>query len=398
MKMPGHVNLFLFLIVALFLSAEEEPSSFPSVFDAPVPECDCSALVNEVNVHRAISIYEWRTRLDEKKGWLESGMEYVDAFHADVTQKVHVLSANADVQILSWSGGETKKKRHRIPRDGNASEGLSGYFNRLFHDDTFLYSNEGSYLILRAGVEYNEKAGESFLNNVRFAMKLPRTQDRLQIFIGDPLADKDKDVVSENGQIDETTGVGARYYIPDAVKNLKSSVSVGFRGMTNPFTQWRVEYPMNFYDWLIRPVQYVDYSVKRKFYEESDLYFDRRISREEMVRLQLQRSTETDKVGMGYMGAISYFKTRRFGAGFRTYVSASGRTEVDAAQSSDTNSTAARMTPGIYRYSVGVGWKQSFLRSWLFYEINPRIDYDMQYNWGPNYVCRFWLEIYFGDT
>lgn len=145
MKMPGRVNLFLFLIVALFLSAEEKPSSFPSVFDAPVPECDCSALVNEVNVHRAISIYEWQTRLDGKKGWLESGMEYVDAFHADVTQKVHVLSANADVQILSWSGGKTKKKRHRIPRDGNASEGISGYFNRLFHDDTFLSGTHHSH-------------------------------------------------------------------------------------------------------------------------------------------------------------------------------------------------------------------------------------------------------------
>ncbi|MHC3994207.1 hypothetical protein ACXWTF_05215 [Thiomicrolovo sp. ZZH C-3] len=398
MKMPGLVYLFVIFVLPAILSAQEEPESFPSVFDVPVPECNCSALVNEINLRRTLSITDWKMYLQEEQGWFESSLEYMDAFHADITQKVHLLSANTDQQLASWSGRETKKKRRRVPRDGNASEGLSDYFNRLFHDDTFLYSGERSYLILRGGAEYNEEEGWKFLNNIRFAMKLPHTQEQLQIFVGDPLADKDKDVISENGEVDETTGVGARYFLPDFLLDVKASVSAGFRGLTNPFTQGRVEYRSNFYDWLIRPVQYVDYSVDRQFYEETDLYIDRRISKEELVRLQLQRSTETDNAGMAYKVALSYFNTLGFRAGFRTFASASGRTVVDNSQSTDTNETVVEMTPGIYRYSVGIGWKQAFARRWLFYEIIPRIDYDMQYNWRPNYVCQFWLEIYFGDT
>ncbi|WP_345973410.1 hypothetical protein [Sulfurimonas diazotrophicus] len=398
MKKPGPVYLFFLFLLAVSLSAQVEPPAFPSVFDGPVPECNCSALVNEVNVHRALNVTDWKMYLLEEQGWFESSMEYIDAFHADVTQKVHVFSANADQKLSSWGGRETKKKRRRVPRDGNASEGLSDYFDELFHDDTYLYKGERSYLILRGGAEYNKEEGWKFLNNIRFAMKLPHTQEQLQIFVGDPLADKDKDVISENGQINETTGVGARYFLPDFLRDVKASVSAGFRGLTNPFTQGRIEYRMNFYDWLIRPVQYVDYSVKRLFYEETDLYFDRRISKEELVRLQLQRSTETEREGMAYMTSLSYFNSLGFRAGFRTFVSASGRTVVDNPQSADTNVTTVEMTPGIYRYSIGLGWKQAFARRWIFYEIIPRIDYDMQYDWQPNYVCQFWLELYFGDT
>jgi len=396
MNARGIFQLFFLLLSSAMLFAQAEEHPFPSVFDAPVPECNCTALINDINVTRAIDITDIKFRLAEQRGWLESGMEYVDAFHAGLTRVVHIFSANADRQLASWSGAENKHRRP--PRDGNASEGLSDYFSRLFRDDTYLYSEEASYLILRAGSELNKEERSKFLNQIRLAIKLPHTQRQLQLFIGDPLADKDKDVVSENGKVDETTGVGARYFLPDFLRDVKTSVSAGFRGLTNPFTQGRAEYRFNFYDWLIRPVQYVDYSVDRQFYEESDLYIDRRISTEELLRLQLQRSSETEKEGMAYKVALSYFNSLGFRAGFRTVVSASGRTVVENPRSTDTNSTAVEMTPGIYRYSVGVGWKQSFARRWLFYEIIPRIDYDMQYNWSPNYVCQFWLELYFGDT
>lgn len=395
--MPGLFHLF-FLLGSLVLLSAETPPPFPSVFDEPVPECNCTALVNDIDVRRAIRVEDWETKLDKAAGWFESGMEYLDSFHADVTRKVHVFSSNADQQLASWGGRETEEAEHEVSREGNASEGMADYFNRLFHDDTYLYSGEASYLIIRLGVEFNKEAGEKFLNKVRFAMKLPYTQDQLQIFVGDPLADKNKDLISETGKVDDTTGVGARYFVPEVLKNVKTSVSAGLRGITNPFAQGRIEYPVNYYDWLIRPVQYVDYSAKRQFYEETDLYFDRRISKEEMVRLQLQRSTQTEKIGMNYVAALFYFNTRRFGEGFRSYVSMTGQTKVHDVNTSDPQYDGVEMKPGIYSYSIGGGWKASFLRSYLFYEVEPRVDFDMVYDWRPNYVVRFWLEVYFGDT
>ena len=425
--MPGVLPLLLFSF-ALFLAAVgAEEKTLPSVFDAPVPaydiaslvndvnvsrsmavtrtkgglfDCDCRALIDDINVTRAIAVTEIKFRLQDEESWYQVGMEYVDSFHAGVTQTVHVFSANADRQLAIWTGDKNLPKPvdRTPPREGNASEGMSDYFSWLFHDDTYLYSTEASYMILRVGFETNKEAGPKFLNDIKLAISLPHTQNHLQLYIGDPLADQDKNVVDNQGNVDSTTTVGARYYIPELIHKLKTDVSAGFRGIANPFTQVRFGYPVNFYDWRIRPVQYVDYSVKRRFYEETDLYFDRRISRREMVRLQLQRSTQTQKAGMAYNASLSYFNTLRFGTGFRTFVSMSGETVLDEGRYADPHYDDVDPHVGIYLYSIGARWKESFLRDWLFYEIDSRIDYDMLYNWRPNYVNQFWIEFYFGDV
>ena len=425
MKMPGVLLLLLFPF-ALFLAAQRSETAFRSVFDAPVPDYDtaamlndlnvsravavtqtkfrhldfnCTAMVNDINVTRAIAVTETKFRLRDQKSWYQIGMGYVDAFHAGVTQSVHTFSSKADWKLAEWTGDTNLTEQSETPpREGNASMGMSDYFNWLFHDDTYLYSSEASYLILRLGIETNKEEGPKFLNDVKMAISLPHTQKHLQLYIGDPLADQDKNVVDDQGKVDSTTTVGARYFVPEFIKKLKTDVSAGFRGVTNPFTQVRFTYPVNFYDWLIRPVQYFDYSAKREFYEETDLYFDRRISRREMVRLQLQRSTQTQTEGMAYNVSLSYFNTLRFGTGFRTFVSMSGQTVLDEGRYADPHYDDVNPHVGIYRYSIGGRWKESFLREWLFYEIDSRIDYDMLYNWRPNYVNQFWIEFYFGDV
>lgn len=394
MKVPGVIVLLL----SMLLLAQDAEPIYPSVFNAPEARCHCKEIIRDINVSRAIDITTLKLKLQDEKSWFESGMAYLDAFHAGMTQTVHVFSANADRQLASWSGDESAKKPRRgTPRDGNASEGLSDYFNQLFRDDTYLYSSEASYLILRVGLETNKEEGPAFLNELKFAISLPQTEKQLQIFVGDPLADDGQTVVDDEGNIDDTTAVGARYFVPEFVDNLRTDLSAGFRGISNPFVQGRVEYPINFYDWLIRPVQYLEYSVKREVYEETDLYFDRRISRGELVRLLLKRSTETEKVGMQYSSTLSYFNTSRFRTGFRTYVGLSGETQINEGRYSDPHYDDVDPHAGVYRYSVGMSWKASFLREWLFYEIQPQVDFDMLYNWRPNYVVQYWIEFYFGD-
>lgn len=394
MKMPGVIVLLLSI---LLLAQEPEPSS-PSIFDAPMERCLCREIICDINVSRAIDITTLKLKQHDDNNWFESGMAYMDAFHAGMTHTVHVFSANADRQLASWSGDESMKEPRRgTPREGNVSEGLSDYFSQLFRDETYLYGSEASYLILRVGVETNKEEGPKFLNEVKFAISLPQTQKQLQIFIGDPRKAEDQTVVDDQGNIDNKTAVGARYFIPEFVDNLRTDFSAGFRGIDNPFAQGRVEYPINFYDWLIRPIQYLEYSIKREVYEESDLYFDRRISRGELVRLLLKRSTETQKIGMQYSSTLSYFNTSRFQTGLRTYVGLSGETQINEGRYAEPHYDDVNPRAGIYRYTAGMSWKSSFLRPWLFFEIEPRVDFDMLYNWRPNYVTRFWLEFYFGD-
>ena len=379
-----------------FRQSAGDPPFSQSVTSAS--ECNCTDVINDINVSRSIELTQLKLYFQQSEGFFEGWMEQMDTYHAEFSQMVHLFGATADHRLAVWTGDEAAKaKSAKPPEDGNASESMSAYFDRLFFDKTYLYSQEASYLILRGGYEVNQKEGNKFLNQVKAAISLPNTQKHLQLFVGDPLSDsEDKQFVNEQGKVDTATGVGARYFIPDFVKDLHTSLSAGFRGILNPFVQLRVEYPMNFFDWLIRPVQYVEYSVDSEFYEETDLYFDRRISKSEMVRLQLQRSTETQKLGMDYGASLTYYNTPRYDTAFRTYVSMSGHTEVEDINTSTLPEGTYEITPGVYVYSIGVGWKQSFLRKWLFYEINPRVDFGMQYNWQPNYVTQFWLDIYFG--
>lgn len=398
-------SVALFLLFALFAAvaalADSDSLHGPLDYDPAVMDINCTRLITDVNVTRAIAVAQLRREANAAKSWLADGMGYLDDFHAGVTQTVHIFSANADRQIASFVGDENASQPPRRPatppRDGNASEGMSDYFNRLFRDDTYLYSAEASYLILRIGLETNKEEGGSFLNEIKFALSLPFTEKTLQIFIGDPLADEDKTVVDDEGRVDQTTTVGARYFVPEFIDDLKTDISVGLRGIADPFVQTRIEYPMNVYDWLIRPVQYVEYSVKREFYEESDLFFDRRVSRSEMVRLLLKRSTETQKVGMQYAASLAYFNTLKYKVGFRTFVSLTGETALNGDRYVPPRYADVDPHTGVYRYSFGGSWKQSFLRNWLFYEIEPRVDYDMLYAWRPNYVVRYWLEFFFGD-
>lgn len=394
-----YLLLCLTLMLSYAVTSAQEQTKVPPVFIDADYEINCSMLVREVNVTRAIGITQNKFELQNARDWWDSGMGHVDDFHAGMTQTVHVFSASADCRLASWAGDENATKPARgTPRDGNISAGMSDYFNRLFLNDDFLSSTESSYLLISLGLETNKMKGPSFLNKVKFALSLPLTQRHLQLFVGDPLNDEDKGVVDEEGNVDQETAVGARYFMPEFFDDFKTSVSAGLRGIANPFVQARLEYPVNYYDWLIRPVQYFDYSLEREFYEESRLYFDRRISRTEMVRLLLKRTTQTQKVGMKYTAQISYLNTLKRGVGFRTYVSMTGNTELDEARYEDPPYRDVDPHAGVYLYSVGGSWKQSFLRRWLFYEIGPRVDFDMLYAWRPNYVVRYWIDIYFGDT
>ncbi len=360
--------------------------------------CDCERLINDINVSRAMRISDRLFQHIRDADWLDVSAYYFDKFHSQMTHAVHVFSSNADRQLAGWVTDveeEEEGKKKQVITPLSDAQDMSDYFNKLFRDQTYLYSSEASYMILRLGMESNKEEGAKFLNELKFAISLPQTENTLQLFVGDP-REENKELVDEQGNVDTTTSVGARYFVPEFIRHLKTSATAGMRGIANPFAQIRFEYPAEFDDWLIRPVQYFEYSVEREFYEETNLYFDRKLARSEMFRIRLQRKTETQRIGMNYSATVIYYNTFAYGTGLRTYAGFSGNTELDEGRYENSR-YAIRPSAGIYLYNIGMGWKQSFFRKWLFYEIEPRVDFDMLYDWKPNYVVRYWIEIFFGD-
>lgn len=365
------------------------PGLFLLIAWARPPDEACEQIIRDVNVSRAIRLQEmiaWRRRSRaEHQSLLGVSLADLDDLHAYVTLTIHVFSTNVDHDLAdAFDPADPPPSRPGTPPDGNASFSMSTYFSTLFRDETYLDTTEASYLLLRSGFEARHTDRSLLpLHQVRFFISLPRTYEAWQLFIGDPFGDEHAEEPTER----PAAAIGLRRRLADPEQRFNFDTLAGFRGFLNPFVRSRFNVPINFFDWLIQPVLTVEYSARRKFKEESTLFLDRKISSREMVRLQASRSTRSTRHGMRYTTAISYFNTLKFGKGFRLYASATGET------------FAQRRTPygeeGYFAYDVGAGWKDHFLREWLFYEIRPSIHFDRAY--VPHYATRFWLEIFFGE-
>lgn len=349
--------------------------------------------LNRPNVSNVIRMQQWARAYRQGLPWYETTADYIDSFHLYTSNAVNFLAGSLDNE-LDIAVNETLESEPK-KNDSNISERMSDYFNKFFRESTYLYGSNESYLMVRLGAEGNLLANSiTPVTDVKISLKLPHTQNRLHLFVGDPFKTKEEErIVNDQGEVDSRTAVGVAYYLPTIIEDFDINIFGGFRGLTNPFIQGRAEYPVNLYDWLIRPVQSVEYSVDRQFYEQTQLYFDRRISPTEMVRLQLQRQTETEVAGMNYQGILGYYLSFSSHAGFSVSTSAGGATVVDPDRYSG---SSANPHAGVYLYTLGGVWKASFWRKWLFYELSPRIEWDMYYTWQPNYIADLTLEIYFG--
>ncbi len=335
-----------------------------------------------------------------QKMYIDSITESLDEMHSYVTHKVKVVSSNADEQVTDWAyaldGNEStqgkKTKKSKKKEENNASTSMSDYFSDFFKDETFLNANNESYLRIRLGPEFNQKDSNKWDMSFSFNINLPHTEDSLKLFIGEDvdadLNDKVPDPEAKN------PSVGVQYFIPDFVKGLKTDFRLGITGV-NPFVNAQFQYPFNFYDWRLRPVEEMRYSLEDEFEEETRMYFDRRISSTEMLRLFLKRQSETQKFGQRYSAQISYFNTLAYQEGFNNYIAVSGDSEYF--KNHPNYIPDGYEHTGIDNYRVGTVWKEQFFRKWLFYELEPIVEWDRRYYYDVNYIVKATLELWFGD-
>ncbi len=329
-----------------------------------------------------------------QKLYIDHVIEGIDNVHKYVTHKVKVVSSNADEQVTDWAlaikDDNTTKSKKRV-KENNASASMSDYFSNFFKDETFLNANNQSYLRVRIGPEFNMRETHKFKAAVSFNINLPHTEDSLKLFIGEE-ADADVNDKVPDPQAKDAS-VGLKYFIPEFLDGFKTDFTAGITGI-NPFVRARFQYPFDFYDWRLRPIQEIQYSIEDEIEEETRMYFDRRISSTEMVRILLKRESETQKEGQRYSAQLAYFNTLQYQEGFNGYIAVSGDSQYFVNHPDYVPDGYEHS--GIDNYRLGMVYKEQFFREWLFYEVEPIVEWDRKYYYKENYIFKATLELWFG--
>ena len=101
--------------------------------------------------------------------------------------------------------------------------------------------------------------------------------------------------------------IGLNYFVPETY-NIKSKYSLGVRGIY-PFVRARYSSEFQPGAWIIEPIQIFKYSVKDDFEEETQVYFDTKITDLSLFRIYLGRGTKSRIPGMRYDASCSIYWT-----------------------------------------------------------------------------------------
>lgn len=356
--------IILTLIFLANLSAQPQESNSSTKVQAP-----------KTTPNKELSLYEKLISLD-----------YIQS---SVSKKVLVFSSNLDYSLKNMLENDTNTST----QEAYSLYNIANFYDDFFKDETYLSTTNKSYIRLKFGAETNAQEGFSYLNNIDVTLRLPQTEESLYLFI----SDEEEEIKAPNNiKKNKTTSVGIKYVLSH-LDIINASIFGGFRGVTNPFIKLRAQYPIAFKHLLFRPVQYVEYSANDLFKEETQFYFDHRLEDKiDLIRLLIKRFTQTYLHGMNYSAQLSYLSTLKHSVGFQAYTLIQGQTETQTANPSNAKYNIIP-TAGIYNYSTGLVWRQQFLKKYLFYELQPIIEFDQQYNYNANYIFRAHIELYFGD-
>lgn len=330
---------------------------------------------------------------------LEKDSSYdTDEVHDYLSRKVLIFSTNLD-QL--FSGGFEEDQNSSLDTESRFAGQIdkqekylkiyqaAAWFDDFFKDENYLDIKNKSFVKVQGGYIFDKRGDSALYNKISARIKLPKTQEKLQIFIGDDV--QEGGIVSNARHAAMNEGIGIKYYLP-LYGRLFSNASLGLSGIDNPYVKTHLEYPILMGRWLFKANQNFKYAVETEFDEWTDLYFDRKLSDKELIRILFQRSTNNRIKGMDYLTQLSYMNMLKNGVGYSYYVAANGRTK----DLSDTYENGLHPQEGVYNYSLGAVWRQQLVKEYLFYQIEPILSYHEQYDYRPNYLLRFTIDLYFG--
>lgn len=235
--------------------------------------------------------------------------------------------------------------------------------------------------------------------SIRARLKLNRSRKRLKLFIEDFNDDN-----AENfgqGEQGNAPAIGVEFFSWEKF-GIKPKYSLGFRGI-DPFARARFSYKTAWGKWRLEPVQTfiesldIRDSFRDTFSETTVLYMDTPTSEATLLRFVFERGTQSRVNGMHYNGSAQLYRTLKSGRGLSFNAGFNGSTKY---QTTVANSTPVLIEEQnrIFNYSFSMGWRQNFLKKWLFYEINPGVNYHKEHRFRPNYNIYFRIDLFFGHV
>lgn len=314
--------------------------------------------------------------------------DYIDEKQKIFSKKVLDWSENIDKGLSRWLNKSDNNSKKCETEECIAKE---NEIDTFFKNDKFINETQKTFLNIRLGTLLESKEPTSYYYKIKAQLPLSRTKKNIKLFI---------DTVKENyfdTEEDDTPGIGINYFAKE-FHGIDSRYSIGIRGLS-AYTRARYSRDFEITKWLIRPTQQFQYSTRYDLSEETNIYFDRALEDFSLFRFTLHRKTQSHVDGFNYAASFSYFYTPTKTKGLSLSQSFWGNSKYKYIID-DTTLPIILSKPyaGISNYTTTLSWRQNIWRKWFVYEIQPAISFHRKYEYEPNYMLRFYIDFYFGDS
>jgi hypothetical protein len=313
---------------------------------------------------------------------------------------VHYLWEN----LPSEFSAEASKDRYDLFSDSaqeemefavtQVAESLDSFVNQVdafFVDDRVDTMYRGNRLRGRFGFTLEEEGRSEFVSSLRLNLRLPRTEGKLGIF-AESYSSSDEDDETDDvstlraDQEENSFATGFRAYLSDPARfESKFDVGVRWDPAPDPFVRFRVSKDFPFLtDSIFRPSQSVYYRWDDGAGESSRIDLERRLTTHLLIRnrndLTWSEKTVEDGHGAEWSTGLTFFRTFSDLRGVRGEFKIEGDT---------------RPTLIVQRYLLSLRWREAIYSSWLFYEIEPFVEWMKKQEFEASPGITFILEINF---
>ncbi len=260
--------------------------------------------------------------------------------------------------------------------------GTGEWFTELFEDGPFDPAYIQSCARVRSTMLYDHQKG-TFDPSVSFSISLalPRFTDRLNLII----QNTEESTENRDFNNDVRNSIGLSYRMPTE-QYVHTSLFAGVYSLDDPYGKVRLWYPYELGTWQNIVYEDIKYSWVNGFEEETGMLFDRIIDETTLFRVQLglrnsQYIDDTTRKGDFYFAGVSLAQKFGDGSAYKTGVSTLG-------------SYRPEITTD--KYAVYTIYKQNIWKEWVYFEVEPRVEWEERYDFHPNYLILFSLEFYIG--
>ena len=253
------------------------------------------------------------------------------------------------------------------------------FFDVFFQNEKFINESDKSYISVRFGTTLQSRTSPSQDVGINAYIALTKTQRKFNLFmhsIGEKqiFANSMQTPQDQNNKKQEF-GIS---YLAKVYHHIDSKYSLGIRRL-NPFVRARYYKIFQVGSWKIEPLEQIELSIKDKFQEQTNLFFDRPLTKKSLFRTTLQREISSKLPGMNYSMSLGYFYTF-------SQKRALNLTQLFLGNTKESS---------INQYITSLDYREYFWKKWLVYDIEPALSYDKVYNYRPNYILNINFYIYF---